>query len=88
MNFLKKLFFAFVIFAFMFVAFICCKFFLEPVIYNCMVYSYTAQTTGHDDIAIVVIDDKTIGKYRVPWPRDLNCKIFSAHTRGDFCDFS
>ena len=76
MNFLKKLFLSFIIISFMFIAFVCCRFFLEPIVYNCMTYAYTAQTSGHDDIVIVVIDDKTIGKYRVPWPRDLNCKIF------------
>ena len=76
MNFLKKFFLSLIIMTFVLIAFACCRFFIEPVIYNGMVYKYTAQTSGHDDIAIVVIDDKTIGKYRVPWPRDLNCKIF------------
>jgi len=76
MNFFKKFFLSLIIIAFVFIAFSCCRFFLEPIIYNCMVYRYTAQETGHDDIVIIVIDDKTIGKYRVPWPRDLNCKIF------------
>ncbi len=31
---------------------------------------------GSDDIVLVVIDDKTAEKYRWPWKREVNCKIF------------
>ncbi len=31
---------------------------------------------GSDDIVLVVIDAKTVEKYRWPWKRDVNCKIF------------
>ena len=76
MKILKKLFLSFIIFSFLFITFICCKIFLEPKVYNFMVDCFTAQKEGSDEIVIVVIDDKTIGKYRLPWARDLNCKIF------------
>lgn len=31
---------------------------------------------GSDDIVLVVIDAKTVEKYRWPWKREVNCKIF------------
>ena len=31
---------------------------------------------GSDDILLVVIDAKTVEKYRWPWKREVNCKIF------------
>ena len=31
---------------------------------------------GSDDIVLVVIDSKTVEKYRWPWKREVNCKIF------------
>ncbi|MBR2430799.1 adenylate/guanylate cyclase domain-containing protein [bacterium] len=31
---------------------------------------------GSDDIVLVVIDAKTVEKYRWPWKRETNCKIF------------
>ena len=31
---------------------------------------------GSDDIVLVVIDSKTVEKYRWPWKRETNCKIF------------
>ena len=34
------------------------------------------QVYGSDDIILVVIDSKTIEKYRWPWKREVNCKIF------------
>ena len=32
---------------------------------------------GHSDIIIVLIDTKTNEKYRWPWKRELNCKIYN-----------
>ena len=34
------------------------------------------QIYGSDDIVLVVIDSKTVDKYRWPWKRELNCKIY------------
>ena len=50
--------------------------FFEPKAFNFMVKNFTASHNGSDDIVIIVIDDKSIGKYRWPWKRELYCKIF------------
>ena len=50
--------------------------FLEPKAYNYMVQSFTAHKTGSDNIVLIVIDDKSIGRYRWPWKRDLYCGIY------------
>ena len=76
MNFFKKLFLVLIVISFFLITFLCCKLFLESIVYNFMVDCFVAQKTGSDEIVIVVIDDKTTGKYRLPWARDLNCKIF------------
>ena len=34
------------------------------------------QVYGSNDIILIVIDAKTVEKYRWPWKRELNCKIF------------
>jgi len=34
------------------------------------------KVDGSDDIVLVVIDSKTVEKYRWPWKREVNCKIF------------
>ena len=34
------------------------------------------KTYGSDDVVLIVIDEKTNAKYRWPWKRELNCKIF------------
>ena len=57
---------------------------LEPNAYDFMIrnvlnYKLPFDTNknihGHDDIVLVVIDHKSIEKYRWPWKRDLNCKV-------------
>jgi len=58
--------------------------FVEPKGYDFMVkHSLTErlpfhnkQVYGSDDVVLVVIDAKTVEKYRWPWQRDMNCKIF------------
>ena len=59
--------------------------FVEPKAYDCMVKYIMAEKLpfdnakniyGHDDIVLVVIDGASVQKYRWPWKRDLNCKIF------------
>ena len=34
------------------------------------------QVHGSDDIVLVMIDSKTVEKYRWPWKRETNCKLF------------
>ena len=57
----------------------------EPKAYDFMVknvlveklsFDNLKKTHGSDDIVLVVIDEKTVEKYRWPWRRDVNCKIF------------
>ena len=48
----------------------------EPKIYNLMVQNFTANKNGSSQIAVIVIDDKSIERYRWPWSRDLYSKIF------------
>ena len=57
----------------------------EPKAYDYMVkhiftqklpFDKIKKVHGSDDIVLVVIDDKTVTKYRWPWKRELNCKIF------------
>ena len=50
--------------------------YFEPLAYNTMHYAFTADKTGTDKIAVIVIDDKSIEHYRWPWSRDLYAKIF------------
>ncbi len=50
--------------------------FFEPNIYNFMVKNFTANSTGSDEIVLIVIDDKSIEKQRWPWPRHLYANIF------------
>ena len=51
--------------------------FLEPKAYNYMVRTFTAVKEGSDDIVLIVIDDKSIGRYRWPWRRNLYCGIYN-----------
>ncbi len=50
--------------------------YFEPMVYNTMHYAFTASEKGSDNIAVIVIDDKSIEQYRWPWSRDLYAKIF------------
>lgn len=50
--------------------------FFEPRAYNFMHQSFTAKTTGSDDVVVIVIDDKSIEKHRWPWQRYLYAEIF------------
>lgn len=59
--------------------------FVEPKAYDYMVKHVMTERLpfdngkniyGHDNVVLVVIDAETMEKYRWPWKRDLNCKIF------------
>lgn len=77
MKFLKGLLVFFSIVFFMLIAYTISNSFFEPKAFNFMVKNFTAVKNGSDDIVIIVIDDKSIGKYRWPWKRELYCKIFN-----------
>ncbi len=62
----------------------------EPKVYDYMVkhvltqklpFDINKKCNGSDDIVLVVIDSKTVEKYRWPWKRELNCKIFDFFSR-------
>lgn len=76
MKFLKGLLLFISIIFFMLIAFSISNNFFEPKAFNFMVKNFTAVKSGSSDIVIIVIDDKSIGKYRWPWKRNLYCKIF------------
>ena len=48
----------------------------EPKVYNLMVQNFSANKVGSPEISVIVIDDKSIERYRWPWSRDLYSKIF------------
>ena len=85
MNKIKH-FFSITIIVFIFV---CVAFFTynlaEPKAYDYMVKHVLVQKLpfdkykknfGNEDVVLVVIDAKTVEKYRWPWKRETNCKIF------------
>lgn len=41
-----------------------------------MMKNFTAAKAGSPDIVLIVIDDKSIGRHRWPWRRDLYCGIY------------
>lgn len=48
---------------------------IEPNAYNFMVKNFVATKTGDKNIAVIVIDDKSIEYHRWPWPRENYAKI-------------
>src|SRR5574344_454799 len=77
MKFLKCLVIFISILIFMLIAYSISNNFFEPRAFNFMVKNFTAIETGNQDIAFIVIDDKSIGRYRWPWRRELYCNIFN-----------
>ena len=85
MNKIKVALFSGIVLAiFIFVAWLTYTF-VEPKAYDFMIsnvlterlpFDNNKNVDGHDDIVLVVIDNKSIERYRWPWKRDLNCKIF------------
>jgi len=61
---------------FMFVAYFISGAFFEPKAYNFMVQNFSASNVGSNDIAIIIIDDKSISQIRWPWKRELYGKMF------------
>lgn len=76
MRFLKFLLILISVFLFFWLAYWATDEFFEPKAYNYMMKTFTAYKHGSDDIALVVIDDKSIGRHRWPWKRSLYCPIY------------
>ena len=73
MRFIKFLLISISILLFFWLAYWATDTFFEPKAYNQMVKTFTAVNHGSKDIVLIVIDDKSIGRYRWPWKRDLYC---------------
>ena len=76
MKFLKSFIIFVSILFFVLIAYVLSINFFEPKAFNFMVKNFTATTRGSDEVVIIVIDDKSIGKYRWPWKRELYCQMF------------
>jgi len=76
MKFLKSFIIFVSILFFVLIAYVLSVNFFEPKAFNFMVKNFTATTRGSDEVVIIVIDDKSIGKYRWPWKRELYCQMF------------
>ena len=57
---------------------------IEPKVYDFMLKNVLTQTfgfdkfknvNGHDDVVLVMVDDKSVQRYRWPWKRELFCKV-------------
>lgn len=73
---------AFFIYSFIFYIILSCILILiswqifEPDAYNFMTKTFSAKEYAPEDIVVIVIDDKSVAKYRWPWKRELYAKIF------------
>ena len=85
MNKIKYIVSSFVALILLYAIFIISYNFFEPKFYDFMVrnvvtlklpFDNKKQVYGSDDIVLVDIDDKTIEKYRWPWKREINSKIY------------
>jgi len=64
------------ILVFLIVAYYLSAVFFEPKAYNVMVNEFSANNYGSKEIALIVIDDKSIEQVRWPWKREAYSKIF------------
>lgn len=76
MRFLKFLLISISVILFFLAAYFVTDTLFEPKAYDQMVNTFTANKTGSDEIALIIIDDKSIGRYRWPWKRNLYCPIY------------
>ena len=76
MRFIKFLLISTAIFLFFMTAYFVTDEIFEPKAYNYMVKTFTAHKHGDSRIALIVIDDKSIGRHRWPWKRNLYCGIY------------
>ena len=85
MNKIKSAVIGLILLAVFSLAYIIACNFAEPKAYDFMVkhvqtqalgFDTKKQVYGSDDIVLVVVDAKTVERYRWPWKRDKYCKIF------------
>ncbi len=60
----------------LFVIFLLSYTFIEPKAYNYMLNKYSVTENKNSNAILVVIDDKSVARYRWPWKRELYGKIF------------
>lgn len=86
MKKIKFIFASVFVFFILFVIAILSFIFVEPKAYDFMIknvltsrlpFDNTKNLYGHDDIVLVIIDNKSVEKYRWPWKRDLNNKVLN-----------
>ena len=84
MQKLKYGFFGIIILLLLYFVYFVTYTFVEPKAYDFMTkyvvtqklpFDHKKNIHGHDDIVLVVVDDKTVEKYRWPWKREEWCKI-------------
>lgn len=51
--------------------------FIEPNAYNFMMKLLASEKNSSDEIAVIVIDDKSVAYHRWPWPREYYGKIIN-----------
>jgi hypothetical protein len=76
MKVLKNLLIFISILIFLFIAYNLCGMFFETKAYNYLQKYFSASTSGTKNIAIIIIDDKSLEKIRWPWKRTEYGKIF------------
>ena len=85
LNKIKAAFFSILVLAGLIFVYFVTYNFVEPKGYDFMIkhalteklpFDGKKQVYGSEDIVLVVIDSKTVDKYRWPWKRELNCKIY------------
>ena len=67
----------FVFIAVLLVIYVLSSWFVEPKAYNMMSYLYSVNKPAREDSVLIVIDDKSVARYRWPWKRELYGEIFS-----------
>ncbi|MCQ2788765.1 MAG: adenylate/guanylate cyclase domain-containing protein [bacterium] len=73
---LKSLLIFVSILIFLIIGFFVSTSFWEQKAYNFMVQAFSAYKVGSDEIVLVVIDDKSLAKFRWPWKRELYSEVF------------
>ena len=61
----------------MMLTYIISSLFFEPAAANFLIRNFSASKVGSPEIVIITIDDKSVGRKRWPWKRDMYSKIFA-----------
>ena len=85
MSKIKYIFFSIIIIFILIFVYLLSYTYIEPKAYDFMVrnvltnrlpFDKNKNIYGHDDIVLVVVDEKSAERYRWPWKRDKYCEIF------------